>query len=95
MAARRVLLSHKLINQMAFDRELIALNKASNERMAKEAEGIRVGCHLPQIPHVERRYVPIRERSLQAVITGRSLRSRRSAGRQAGFNKGRNVTFRD
>lgn len=80
---------------MAFDRELIALNKASSERMAKEAEEISVGYHLPAIPHVERRYVPVRERSLHSVIIGRSLRSRRSAGRQAGFNKGRNVTFRD
>ena len=34
-------------------------------------------------------------RSIHAVGKSRSFRKRRSAGRQAGVNGGRNVTFRD
>lgn len=80
---------------MAFDRELIELNKQSAERMAKEAETLEVGFHCPPLPHVERRYLPIRERSLHSLVKGRSIRTRRSAGRQAGFNHGANKTYRD
>lgn len=95
MGERRVLLSRRLVNQMAFDRELIALNKASAERMAKEAEVIEVGYHVKPLPKLERRYVPVRERSLHSLVKGRSLRTRRSAGRLAGFNHGQAKTYRD
>lgn len=95
MGERRVFLSHRLINQQAFDRELIAMNKASTDRMLKEAETLEVGFHMSPLPRVARRYIPIRERSLHSLVKGRSLRTRRSAGRQAGVNHGRMVTFRD
>lgn len=95
MGERRVLQSIRLQQQISFDRELIALNKASAERMAAEAETVEVGYHLPPLPHVERRYYPCRERSLYSIVKRRSLRGRRSAGRQAGFNHGQNVIFKD
>lgn len=95
MSERRVLRSRRLQEEIAFSDEQYRLRQISAAGIAKIEKDIVLQNHLPPLPNLPRRYIPIRERSLYAVVRRRSVRGRHFAGRQAGFNHGRNVTFFD
>lgn len=95
MGSRRVLPSIRLQEEIAFADAQHALRVKAKAGMDAHLKTVEVGNHLPLRPNLPRRFVPIRERSLHAFVRRRSLRGRRFAGRLAGFNHGRNVTYYD
>lgn len=95
MGERRVLPSIRLQEELAFADAQYELRMKAKAGMDEHAKTIAVGYHLPPIPNLPRRFVPLRERSLHAFVKRRSLRGRAFAGRLAGFNHGRNVTYYD
>lgn len=95
MGERRILPSIRLQEELAFADARYALRMKGEQGMAAQQETVTVGNHLPPISNLPRRFVPCRERSLHAFVKRRSLRGRRYAGRLAGFNNGRNVTYYD
>jgi hypothetical protein len=74
---RRVLQSARL--QMRD--EVSALVVRQNKRRAAIADTLVVETALPPLPNAERRYVPIRERSLHASVRHTSLFKRRVSRR--------------
>jgi hypothetical protein len=82
MGARRVLRSRALDRQDDIDRSLIALQKAQRAILGEFTETAEVQMrHLPLRPEPERRYLPVRERSLHATVRHRAISKRRVSRR--------------
>lgn len=91
MGERRVLRSMRLQHA---DR-VSDLDFVQRSRRSELANSLEIKEFIPPIEDNERRYIPCRERSLHSTVQSRALRGRRGAGRQAGYNHGRNVIYRD
>ena len=91
MGERRVLRSARLQHQD----KISDLDFVQRTKVSELTNSLEIKEFIPPIESNERRYIPCRERSLHSTINSRSLRARRGAGRQAGYNHGRHVIYRD